>query len=484
MKRLAQETVRKLGSGVVAIAGTGPDGVKAGVAVAVSKDLIERGVSADAIARPAAKALGGGVGKGADAVVGGGPNADGLDEALRLVARAEAHMGVMTHCRAVCSVSTSDRCVSASRSLIRPGRSLRRTSVLQRGREHGADHRAIAEIVGEHEVTTIVVGLPLSLSGAKGPAARAAEAEIEELRGAVGDGIEVVAHDERLTTVTAERSLDEARVPPRRSRGRRRQDRGRRDAAVVAGIVFESDPAMITGEDVAQSEPSSGGPRRTRRRPRRRGRITAVIIAVVLIPFLVFGTSVAWFLLAARHARIAGQGGAGAVQPGWGVPRIGEELHRDHVIGSSLVFNIYARFNGDNSFQAGTYDLHTRIGVRDAVAALKRGPADQLRGAQGAARAVAETDCGSRRQDAGPQRAGLPAGGAQQLGAIEIRAGRGVEPRGSGAARHVQDLELPGRDLDPPDAGDAPSTAGPRSSGWPPPTSTATVRTRSSPWPR
>ena len=64
---------------------TGPDGVKAGIAVAVSKDLTERGVSADAIARPAAKALGGGVGKGTDAVVGGGPNADAIDDALRLV---------------------------------------------------------------------------------------------------------------------------------------------------------------------------------------------------------------------------------------------------------------------------------------------------------------------------------------------------------------------------------------------------------------
>ncbi|MDQ1509552.1 MAG: alanyl-tRNA synthetase [Actinomycetota bacterium] len=85
LRRLAQETVRALGSGVVALAGTGPDGVKAGIAVAVSKDLVERGVSADAIARPAAKALGGGVGKGADAVVGGGPNAAGIDEALQLV---------------------------------------------------------------------------------------------------------------------------------------------------------------------------------------------------------------------------------------------------------------------------------------------------------------------------------------------------------------------------------------------------------------
>jgi UPF0755 protein len=138
--------------------------------------------------------------------------------------------------------------------------------------------------------------------------------------------------------------------------------------------VFESDPAMITGEDLAQSEPSSGGPRRTRRRPRRRGRITAVIIAVVLIPFLVLGTSVAWFLWQLDTHGSPGKAVPVSVQPGWGVPRIGEELHRDHVIGSSLVFNIYARFNGDNSFQAGTYDLHTGMGVRDAVAALKRGP--------------------------------------------------------------------------------------------------------------
>ena len=85
LKRLAQETVRAMGSGVVALAGTAPGDGKAGIAVAVSKDLIERGVQADAIARPAARALGGGVGKGADAVVGGGQNAAGIDEALQLV---------------------------------------------------------------------------------------------------------------------------------------------------------------------------------------------------------------------------------------------------------------------------------------------------------------------------------------------------------------------------------------------------------------
>jgi putative Holliday junction resolvase len=85
-------------------------------------------------------------------------------------------------------------------------------SVLPRSRDHASDHRAILELVRAEEVTAIVVGLPLSLSGATGPAARAAEAEMVVLRTVVGPGIEVLAHDERLTTITAERSLGNARM--------------------------------------------------------------------------------------------------------------------------------------------------------------------------------------------------------------------------------------------------------------------------------
>ncbi len=130
---------------------------------------------------------------------------------------------------------------------------------------------------------------------------------------------------------------------------------------------------MITGEDVAQSEGRSNRRRRVRR-ARRRGRFTAVIVGVVLVPFLVLGTGVTWFLWELDTHGTPGAEVQVKILPGWGVPRIGEELTKDHIIGSSLVFNIYARFNGDNSFQAGTYDLHTKLGVRDAVTALKRGP--------------------------------------------------------------------------------------------------------------
>ncbi|MFM8236421.1 MAG: Holliday junction resolvase RuvX [Actinomycetota bacterium] len=92
--------------------------------------------------------------------------------------------------------------------------------VLQRTRAVSDDHAAILALAREREANVIVVGLPLSLSGRRGPAARAALAEIEQLREvAAGSGIEVVAHDERLTTVTAERSLAEAGVRPSRRRG-------------------------------------------------------------------------------------------------------------------------------------------------------------------------------------------------------------------------------------------------------------------------
>ena len=103
-------------------------------------------------------------------------------------------------------------------------------AVLRRSRsDHAADHRAIVEMAAAVAVTTIVVGLPLSLSGATGPAAVAAEAEIEELRSLVGAEVEVVAHDERLTTVTAERSLGAARM----SRTRRREVVDKVAAAVM-----------------------------------------------------------------------------------------------------------------------------------------------------------------------------------------------------------------------------------------------------------
>jgi len=84
-----------------------------------------------------------------------------------------------------------------------------------RGRSRAADHRRIADLVAEWEAETVVVGVPYSLDGRVGPAAREAMAELAEL----GDTltVPVVPYDERLTTVTAERSLmDQGMAGPAR----------------------------------------------------------------------------------------------------------------------------------------------------------------------------------------------------------------------------------------------------------------------------
>jgi putative Holliday junction resolvase len=84
--------------------------------------------------------------------------------------------------------------------------------VLTRAKTQVEDHRSILAAARENEAVAIVVGLPISLSGGLGPAARAALAEIEALRALAGPELAITAADERLTTVTAERSLREARL--------------------------------------------------------------------------------------------------------------------------------------------------------------------------------------------------------------------------------------------------------------------------------
>ncbi len=82
---------------------------------------------------------------------------------------------------------------------------------IDRSRDTSADHGEIERIVMERDVGVVVVGLPLALNGRMGPAAIAARAESEVLSGRLGrSGVVVVTHDERLTTVEADRALSSA----------------------------------------------------------------------------------------------------------------------------------------------------------------------------------------------------------------------------------------------------------------------------------
>jgi putative Holliday junction resolvase len=79
------------------------------------------------------------------------------------------------------------------------------------------DRRRILELASETDAERIIVGLPLSLDGSVGPAARAALDEAAALRTITA--LPVETYDERLTTVTADRSLRAMNV---RGRARRR----------------------------------------------------------------------------------------------------------------------------------------------------------------------------------------------------------------------------------------------------------------------
>ena len=88
---------------------------------------------------------------------------------------------------------------------------------IERSGSEAADHRRIAEVVAHAGAGLVVVGLPLSLSGGAGPAARAVLAEVERLGAVVGVPVETI--DERFSTVSAERGL---RAGGTKGRARRR----------------------------------------------------------------------------------------------------------------------------------------------------------------------------------------------------------------------------------------------------------------------
>jgi putative Holliday junction resolvase len=78
------------------------------------------------------------------------------------------------------------------------------------------DLKAVAALVRDHDVSTVVVGHPLSLSGRRGPAAMRAEQFAEGLRLVLDVPVEL--QDERLTTVEADRALRAAGASAKKAR--------------------------------------------------------------------------------------------------------------------------------------------------------------------------------------------------------------------------------------------------------------------------
>jgi putative Holliday junction resolvase len=120
---------------------------------------------------------------------------------------------------------------------------------VERSGDPDRDRAALAAVVHELGAEAVVVGLPLSLDGSAGPAARAAEAEATVLAEELGVPVELV--DERLTTVSAHRALATAGVGSRSRRGLVDQ--------VAAAVLLQS---WLDGHRKSPGAPS--GPRMER----------------------------------------------------------------------------------------------------------------------------------------------------------------------------------------------------------------------------
>lgn len=102
--------------------------------------------------------------------------------------------------------------------------------VLQRGKDHAADHAAIARIIDEEEATVVVVGLPRAMSGKDSAFTQTVRAEVDELRAALA--VPIVLWDERMSSVTANRALIEGGV--------RRKNRKDSVDKVAAAVILQS----------------------------------------------------------------------------------------------------------------------------------------------------------------------------------------------------------------------------------------------------
>lgn len=103
-------------------------------------------------------------------------------------------------------------------------------SVLQRASSKRKDHEAIRRLVVEEEVEVVVVGLPITMSGEHGLAAKAVTDEVRQLSSVVGVPVELA--DERLTTVAADRILREGDLSA--SQRRRHVDK------IAAAVLLQS----------------------------------------------------------------------------------------------------------------------------------------------------------------------------------------------------------------------------------------------------
>jgi putative Holliday junction resolvase len=112
------------------------------------------------------------------------------------------------------------------------------------------DLEALRALIAEREVGRVVVGLPVHMSGRRGPEAEAAVAFARSLADATGLPVETL--DERWTTVEAERAL--------RAMGRPKAKQKGLVDTVAASILLRTWLERAAGQAAAAAREAAAGP--------------------------------------------------------------------------------------------------------------------------------------------------------------------------------------------------------------------------------
>jgi UPF0755 protein len=107
---------------------------------------------------------------------------------------------------------------------------------------------------------------------------------------------------------------------------------------------------------------------------RHRRRVRWAVALLVLVPLLVVGVFAGWVWWQLDPPGKPGAQVEVDITQGWGVSQIADELASRGVVGSSLVFQAYARLRGAGPFEPGQYEMRHDLGVRGAIDVLAKGP--------------------------------------------------------------------------------------------------------------
>ena len=142
-----------------------------------------------------------------------------------------------------------------------PGAGARPLTTLRRGRHVGVDADALLALIVAHDITELVVGLPIDAAGHEGPQAALTRAWAGDIRGRLGDQVAITLHDERLSSHVAETRLGPMKRgrsggPP--SRTQRDAYRGRVDREAAAIILQDELDARAASDAAGGSQTDDG----------------------------------------------------------------------------------------------------------------------------------------------------------------------------------------------------------------------------------